>query len=518
MTPGRGGRDVHGVPVYDTVSEITSKQRVDASVISVPPAFVRDAAFEAIENGIKLIVIVTERIPRLEVAQLVEYARARQARGSSARTASACCRPGSRASGGMGGAAVSARRAYQPGPDRDHVALRRHDDGDRQHAHGRRARPEHGREHRRRRDRRLDVRGADAAVRGGSGDEGDRHLLASRAGRWRRSSAKYVKEHGSRLPIVAFMAGRFMDEMPGMRFGHAGTIVEGKADTTAEKIARLQDAGISVAEEIEDIPGIVKQRLGEVKADGDGRQTGDVHPRRRRRDRRHRTPSLAKKLAGVCPVDIFAARRRDVAHRRAEPRRVHPLRPLPRRRPGGRRARRQACTTATALLEAQTSTLSRVRSKLKRRADAAAARLSSLPPAAARRYASTGPAPLVLLFILNAVDEFDRAGARRRARTTSASTSRSLTSRWDCCRCAVIFITGCPLTAVGNWADRWSRRNILVIGALIWGSAGLFACDVPDLRAAVLHARAPRCRGRRPLDRRTSACFPTTIPAASVAA
>jgi succinyl-CoA synthetase alpha subunit len=78
--------------------------------------------------------------------------------------------------------------------------------------------------------------------------------------------AKYVKERGTRLPIVAFMAGRFMDEMPGMRFGHAGTIVEGRADTTAEKIARLRDAGISVAEEIADIPGIVKQRLAEAGA------------------------------------------------------------------------------------------------------------------------------------------------------------------------------------------------------------------------------------------------------------
>jgi succinyl-CoA synthetase alpha subunit len=49
--------------------------------------------------------------------------------------------------------------------------------------------------------------------------------------------------------------------MPGMRFGHAGTIVEGKADTAAEKIRRLESAGISVAEEIGDIPALVKQRL-----------------------------------------------------------------------------------------------------------------------------------------------------------------------------------------------------------------------------------------------------------------
>jgi succinyl-CoA synthetase alpha subunit len=57
------------------------------------------------------------------------------------------------------------------------------------------------------------------------------------------------------------MAGRFMDEMPGMRFGHAGTIVEGKADTTADKIACLEAASISVAERIEDIPGLVRTRL-----------------------------------------------------------------------------------------------------------------------------------------------------------------------------------------------------------------------------------------------------------------
>jgi succinyl-CoA synthetase alpha subunit len=57
------------------------------------------------------------------------------------------------------------------------------------------------------------------------------------------------------------MAGRFMDEMPGMSFGHAGTIVEGKEDTASEKIARLADAGIAVAERIEDIPGLLRERM-----------------------------------------------------------------------------------------------------------------------------------------------------------------------------------------------------------------------------------------------------------------
>jgi succinyl-CoA synthetase alpha subunit len=75
-----------------------------------------------------------------------------------------------------------------------------------------------------------------------------------------------VTENDSRLPIVAFMAGRFMDVMPGMSFGHAGTIVEGKADTAAEKIERLGSAGITVAEEISEIPELIRERIGKVAA------------------------------------------------------------------------------------------------------------------------------------------------------------------------------------------------------------------------------------------------------------
>ena len=83
-------------------------------------------------------------------------------------------------------------------------------------------------------------------------------------GRMEAQLAEWVKENDSRLPIVAFMAGRFMDdeEMKGMSFGHAGTIVEGEEDTAAQKIARLQGAGIRVVERIDEIPDAVRERLG----------------------------------------------------------------------------------------------------------------------------------------------------------------------------------------------------------------------------------------------------------------
>src|SRR5205807_9395001 len=86
-------------------------------------------------------------------------------------------------------------------------------------------------------------------------------IVTEPGGRMESQLAGCVTEHDSRLPIVAFMAGRFMDEMPGMSFGHAGTIVEGKEDTATEKIARLAEAGITVAEEISQIPELIRSKI-----------------------------------------------------------------------------------------------------------------------------------------------------------------------------------------------------------------------------------------------------------------
>jgi len=74
--------------------------------------------------------------------------------------------------------------------------------------------------------------------------------------------ARWTQENDSRLPIVAFVAGQFMDEMPGMSFGHAGTVVNKKVDSPADKMRRMREAGISVAEEIGDIPDLVRQAIG----------------------------------------------------------------------------------------------------------------------------------------------------------------------------------------------------------------------------------------------------------------
>jgi succinyl-CoA synthetase alpha subunit len=75
VTPGKGGEVAEGVPVYNTVAEAVSGQGVEASVFFVPPPAVKASAFETIDAGIKLIVIVTEHIPVHDIMEIRDYAR-----------------------------------------------------------------------------------------------------------------------------------------------------------------------------------------------------------------------------------------------------------------------------------------------------------------------------------------------------------------------------------------------------------------------------------------------------------
>ncbi len=259
VTPGRAGRDVYGVPVYDCVRDITAEQHVDGSVVCVPPRFTKDAVVEALENGIKLIVIVTERIPRREVAQMVELASLRGARIIGPNCLGIIS-PGEAKMGGVGGPAANTKQAYSKGP----IGVMSRSGGMTTEIASTLTAAGLGQ------STAVSI-GGDAIIGSTYAElmplfEADSAtkaiaIYSEPGGRMEAELAEWVKDNNSRLPIVAFMAGRFMDEMPGMRFGHAGTIVEGVADTTAEKIDRMRAAGIEVAERIEEIPGLIRQRL-----------------------------------------------------------------------------------------------------------------------------------------------------------------------------------------------------------------------------------------------------------------
>ncbi len=261
VTPGRLGRDVHGIPVFDTVAQAVDHHGgpIDGSVVTVPPAFTRDAVFEAIENGIRLIVIVTERIPRADVAAMVELAGLRGARIIGPNCLGIIV-PDVVKMGGIGGPAKNAAQAYSPGP----IGVISRSGGMTTEMSSTLTAAGLGQ------STAVSI-GGDAIIGQTYAElmplfEADEEtqgivVYTEPGGRMEAELARWVTEHDSRLPVVAFMAGRFMDEMPGMSFGHAGTIVEGKEDTATEKIARLAEAGIEVAEEISQIPDLIRDKI-----------------------------------------------------------------------------------------------------------------------------------------------------------------------------------------------------------------------------------------------------------------
>jgi succinyl-CoA synthetase alpha subunit len=264
VTPGRKGREVHGVPVFDTVEQVVDSLGYvpDGSVVTVPPAFTKDAVFEALARGIRLVVIVTERIPRRDVAQMVELADRNGARIIGPNCLGVIV-PEVCKMGGIGGPAKDAAKSYSPGP----IGVMSRSGGMTTEISSTLTAADLGQ------STAISI-GGDAIIGSSYAElmplfEADDQtvgivIYTEPGGRMEAQLSAWVTENDSRLPIVAFMAGRFMDDegMKGMSFGHAGTIVEGTEDTATEKIARLEAAGIPVVERIDEIPDAVKGKLG----------------------------------------------------------------------------------------------------------------------------------------------------------------------------------------------------------------------------------------------------------------
>lgn len=258
-TPGKGGHVVHGVPVYDTIRQALQDHPAEASVISVPPALVKGAALEALDNGLKLIVIVTERVPRKDVVELLEVARANGARVIGPNTLGLIC-PDKVKLGMAGGPVEDVRKSYMPGP----VGIASRSGG-------------------------MTTEIANLLTSNGIGQAtcisigGDIIvgsnflelipmfnedpetkavvLFCEPGGVIEEHLSAMVKEQQIEMPIVAFLAGRFVDDMPGVRFGHAATIVEGDKGSARSKREVFKEAGIHVADKFSDVVTILKDVL-----------------------------------------------------------------------------------------------------------------------------------------------------------------------------------------------------------------------------------------------------------------
>lgn len=258
-SPGKGGSEVHAIPVYDCVRDALRRHRVDISVISVPPAFARDAALESIGNGIRLVVILTERVPRRDVVDVLGHAAMAGTRVIGPNSMGFIC-PGKTKVGLVGGPAADVAKAYQPGP----VGIASRSGGMTTEIASLLTQEGIGQ------STCVSI-GGDAIVgttfvdvlRLFDADPETKALVifCEPGGSQEESLADLVRVNHVRIPVVAFIAGRFVDSRPGQRFGHAGAVIERGMGTTREKSRRLREAGVIVADALSEIPGIMRQLI-----------------------------------------------------------------------------------------------------------------------------------------------------------------------------------------------------------------------------------------------------------------
>ena len=251
VTPGKGGTQVHTVPVYDTVEEALEKHSANASIIFVPAPFAADAALEALENGIKTIVIITEHIPIRDAVNIMTYAKQANATIIGPNTPGIItpgeCKLGIMPAhifktGGVGMVSRSGTLTYEIaagltksglgqstclGLGGDSITGLNFVDV-------------------------LKILEKDAQTKAVA-------LIGEIGGNLEELAAEYVVREEYPKPVVAFIAGR--SAPPGKRMGHAGAIVMGKAGTAENKIEALKSAGVDVAEKPSDVAKLLTRRI-----------------------------------------------------------------------------------------------------------------------------------------------------------------------------------------------------------------------------------------------------------------
>ncbi|MBX6343138.1 MAG: CoA-binding protein, partial [Thermomicrobiaceae bacterium] len=239
VTPGRGGGELAGVPIYDTVEEAVRERRPNATLISVPPGAVLDAALEALAHGLKLLLIATEGVPQHDATRILERAEDRAARVIGPNSVGVIT-PGARAKlGAIGGEAPE--RAFPAG----RIGIISRSGG---------MTAEIGLML-----RKIGLGVSTAVSVGGDAligtpparllplferDAGtDGVVLFGEPGtRFEEEAAATMRERRYTKPLVAMVAGRFTEELPeGTAFGHAAAMIQGGAGRPRAKIEALRE-------------------------------------------------------------------------------------------------------------------------------------------------------------------------------------------------------------------------------------------------------------------------------------
>jgi len=268
VTPGKGGQSVLGVPVFNTPQEaVNSLGQIDISVVFVPAAGVKEAATSAIEAGIKLAVLVPDRVPLWDAMEIAASAKANGARFLGPNTLGALS-PGKGVVGMIGGRAESARQWFKPGVPKGVGVISRSGGmasstgyylgqaGVRistiVHIGG---------------DAVIGIRLPDAALMFEQDPLTEAIVVFGEIGSSQEEElAQLIVDRKITKPLIAYIGGKAARE--GTRFSHAGAIIEGGRGTHSGKVKALREAGATVVEAFGELPGAVVQILKETKGEG----------------------------------------------------------------------------------------------------------------------------------------------------------------------------------------------------------------------------------------------------------
>lgn len=255
VTPGKGGQDVHGVPVYDTVVDALAEHEVNAALLFVPPMRTKDGVLESLNAGIKLVVSLAEFVPRHDAAVIAATARERGAVVVGCNT-NGIISPGKCKLGGIGG--DTPYDVYVPG-----------DIGVVSRSGGMSA------------ELALTLKTAGLGVTTSISMGGDvipgtpmveyvkmfdddpetkAILIFGEPGTQAEYEvAEYIRSGACSKPVVALLAGEFQENYPpGVSFGHVAAMISDSADTVSAKRQVLTEAGALVANALDEVSALLK--------------------------------------------------------------------------------------------------------------------------------------------------------------------------------------------------------------------------------------------------------------------